>query len=170
MGDHASDLLCNNVPWGFSVSRRHRSLKIGLVLAAIVCSISGCSVDSGPSIPTEAEARSLLSRAYDVRGNSAQLCDMASSFGNCQAIIQDAGAAPSSPPEVVCTQPYEGQGDLSPGLLVRAVTEGDSGADVLFETLAIDTAEGTKLMNVVYWVTSHVSGDGTSDNIVDLTC
>ncbi|MDN4473022.1 hypothetical protein [Demequina zhanjiangensis] len=140
-----------------------------VVASAAVC-LAACSDGSDARIPEVAEAESLIARAYDAREDTAALCDLSSSLGNCKALLQGAGTAPTAEPEVVCTQPYEGHDSYTPGLLVRTVTVDDSGLAVTHDTVAIDTPGGARLMNVVYWEPWGVSDGNTTEDTVEFDC
>ncbi|WP_143338291.1 hypothetical protein [Demequina sp. NBRC 110054] len=141
-----------------------------LVAALAATLLAGCTGGSEARVPEVAEVEALVAQAYGSRGDAAALCDLASSQGNCDVLLQEAGTAPTAQPEIVCTQPYEGHDNYTPGLLVRTVTDDGSGDDITHDTIAIDTPEGPKLMNVVYWVSSKVSDGNTTDDAIDFTC
>ncbi|WP_084073867.1 hypothetical protein [Demequina sp. NBRC 110052] len=132
--------------------------------------LAGCTASSDAQVPDESDVATLVEQAYNSRDDMATLCGLASSRGICEAMFQGAGAAPTAQPEVVCTQPYEGHGDYTSGLLVRTVTKDSAGADIVFDTLAVDTDQGARLMNVIYWVPLRVSYGDTTEDLVDLTC
>ncbi|WP_152659350.1 hypothetical protein [Demequina salsinemoris] len=148
-----------------------RKMAVTTVVAALaVALLAGCTGASELRVPEVAEVESLVEHAYDSRGDETALCDLASSQGNCEILLQDAGTAPTAQPEIVCTQPYEGHDSYKAGLLVRTVTADGSGDAITHDTIAIDTPEGAKLMNVVYWRPSTVSAGDATDDAIDFTC
>jgi len=106
------------------------------------------------TVVTQAQAETTLSTLYDARRDAGALCALATSNGNCRALLQGAGDAPEAVPTVVCSVDYAGDSTHAPGLIVRIYTEGTA-ADM--EAMILDVDGEARFMNPVYWGGAGVS-------------
>jgi len=120
-------------------------------LAGVYAATRGGATDA---VVTQAQAESVLSALYDARGDADALCALATSDGNCRALLQGAGDAPEAVPAVVCSAEYAGDTTHAAGLIVRIHTEGTA-ADM--EAMVLDVDGEALFMNPVYWGSAGVS-------------
>jgi hypothetical protein len=87
------------------------SLRV-FTVSVLMLFVVGCS--GGESkIPSLDESTDVLAKIYSVRHMGTDLCEYGSSFGNCRALLEDAGKAPESMPAIVCDAEYLGGGTCS---------------------------------------------------------
>lgn len=125
---------------------------IGIAAAAgVYAATRGGVIDT---VVTQAQAEATLSALYDARDDADALCALATSDGNCRALLQGPGDAPDAVPAVVCSAEYAGDSTHAAGLIVRIHTEGTA-ADM--EAMVLDVDGEARFMNPVYWGSAGVS-------------
>ena len=139
-------------------------MKVAATIAVAAISAIGIAAVAGTylatrggatdTVVTQAQAETTLSALYDARDNADALCALATSNGNCRALLQGAGDAPEAVPTVVCSVDYAGDTTHAAGLIVRIHTEGTA-ADM--EAMVLDVDGEALFMNPVYWGSAGVS-------------
>jgi|GEM_PF-1543843 len=130
---------------------------IGIAAAAgVYAATRGGATDTAVTQP---RAESVLSALYEARGDADALCALATSDGNCRALLQGPGDAPDAVPAVVCSAEYAGDATHAAGLIVRIHTEGTA-ADM--EAMVLDVDGEARFMNPVYWGSAGVSEGSTA--------
>ncbi len=122
--------------------------------------VSAATRGGGPDqVVTQAQAEAALTTLYDARGDADALCTLATSNGNCRALLQGAGDAPEQAPTIVCSVEYAGDSAHAAGLIVRIHTEGLPDDT---ESLVLNEDGKARFMNPVYWSGAGVSGEPTT--------
>lgn len=133
------------------------------VAAVGVASLAGvyAATRGGPAdaVVTQAQAEVVLAGLYDARGDADALCTLATSNGNCRALLQGAGDAPEQAPAIVCSVEYAGDSTHMAGLIVRIHTEGVPDDT---ESLVLNVDGKARFMNPVYWNGAGVSEEPTA--------
>jgi hypothetical protein len=144
------------------------SLRV-FTVSVLMLFVVGCS--GGESkIPSLDESTDVLAKIYSVRHMGTDLCEYGSSFGNCRALLEDAGKAPESMPAIVCDAEYLGGGTSAPGRLLRIETPVSGGYSVTTEVLALKDGGRVTFMNPVYWLPSSVSVSNETGTPLEFSC
>ncbi len=125
-------------------------------LAGVYAATRGGATDA---VVTQAQAEASLSALYDARGDADALCALATSDGNCRALLQGADDAPEQVPNIVCSVEYAGDSTHMEGLIVRIHTEGLPDDT---ESLVLNEDGKARFMNPVYWNGAGVSEEPTA--------
>jgi len=132
-----------------------RAAAIAVIGVASVAGLYAATRDGATdTVVTQAQAEDVLASLYGARGDADALCALATSNGNCRALLQDAGAAPEAAPEIVCAVEYEGDSTHAAGLVVRIRT---AGVPDDTEAMVLDVDGEARFMNPVYWNGVRVS-------------
>jgi len=144
-------------------------MKVAATIAVAAISAIGIAAVAGTylatrggatdTVVTQAQAETTLSALYDARDNADALCALATSNGNCRALLDGAGVAPEPAPTIVCSVEYAGDATHASGLIVRIHTEGTA-ADM--EAMVLDVDGEARYMNPVYWGSAGVSDGPTA--------
>jgi hypothetical protein len=135
--------------------------KVGVTIAVAAMVVAGLTGvyaatrgGATDTVVTQAQAESVLSALYDARGDADALCALATSDGNCRALLDGAGDAPEAVPAVVCSVEYAGDATHAAGLIVRIHTEGMA---LDTESMVLNVDGEARFMNPVYWGSTGVS-------------
>ena len=125
---------------------------VATLSTAVVVSCGGITPTAVSSVPTEVEARLLLSQMVDAahKQDFALLC----SFGdaNCQEMLSSAGMeVPTLPPTVAGMRVIESTATTHGGLVLQLCGIDTKGASYASEMLIFKLSSGLKAIQPVYW-------------------
>lgn len=150
----------------------------GLAAALLIATLAACgpiaATPAAGTVPTDVEARSLLSLVVDAaqRRDFAALC--AYGDANCVDVLEAAGRdrVPLAPPHVVGTRQLPPTDDRFGGLVLQLCGLTDDGQVYRTEMLILRTGAGLKAVQPIYWSGMRVPADGVvgADGRLDVAC
>lgn len=158
-----------------NLGRGRRAPWVSLGAAALATTMAACTAPSDASedvLPTEAEVEALLESAHAARANLDELCDLATAELNCRASLEVAPTPPERAPTLACTGTFDAPEGHVDGTLARVRGVDGEGTEYDSTILAVQTGDGTRFVDPVYWAASKISTGDTTDesDIAELDC
>lgn len=129
------------------------------------------SANASETIPSSQQAHSLVEDVYNatVDRDRKGVCAQRASAANCRLLLDEVeGVWPTGPAKVMCERRIAPEGDRSGGYALRLEGMDTAGHAYTTDVLAIGTADGPKLMNVVFWRSAGIGAGSTTEESLDV--